>query len=126
VSSALHAIESIPVVGNIVSAGETIYNAGDALLTSDPKERDAALGKLGASALGMIPGVGNIMHGAETALDVASAVTGKDMSVAGMITQGLDYVTGADEEKKQQQKGGGGGGQSLLGKIGSGLSGLFG
>jgi hypothetical protein len=102
----------IPGVSEVMSVGETVYHGAAAAMTDDPHERDSQLAQLAVSAVGMIPGVSEVMHTANTVGDVASMVTGQDMSVAGLLTRGLDYATGANDKPGAggAAAGGGGGG----------------
>ena len=98
----------IPGVSEVMSVGQTVYHGAAAFMTDDPKERDSQLAQLAVSAVGMIPGVSEVMHTAQTVGDVASAVTGSDLSPAGLLTRGLDYATGANDQPGGAAGGGGG------------------
>src|SRR5215813_6187563 len=87
----------IPGVSEVMSVGQTVYHGAAAFMTDDPHERDSQLAQLAVSAAGMIPGVSEVLHTAQTVGDVAGAVTGTDMSPAGLLTRGLDWATGAND-----------------------------
>lgn len=143
----------IPGVSEIMSVGQTVYHGASALMTDDPHERDAQLAQLAVSAAGMIPGVSEVLHTAQTVGDVASSVTGTDLSPAGLLTKGLDWATGANDQPAGGAGGaaaggaaaaaphgpapgggggggapgaGGGGGGGILGGLMSGIGSLFG
>src|SRR5215470_1013976 len=100
----------IPGVSEIMSVGQTVYHGAAAFMTDDPHERDSQLAQLAVSAAGMIPGVSEVLHTAQTVGDVAGAVTGTDMSPAGLLTRGLDWATGANDYTAGGGAAGGGGG----------------